>query len=56
MTNASTLASYNVYDSMSDLYAAEGNKKKAIELLQKELTLADKPYIRQKLAALQSGK
>lgn len=48
--------SYNVYDSMSDLYSAEGNKPKAIEYLNKELQLKELPYIRDKLAALTGGK
>ena len=48
--------SYNVYDSMSDLYAAENNKEKAIEYLTKELTLKDLPYIRQKLNNLKKSK
>ncbi len=48
--------SYNVYDSMSDLYAAENNKQKAIEYLIKELQIKDLPYIRQKLADLQASK
>ncbi len=48
--------SYNVYDSMSDLYAAENNREKAIEFINKELKLMDKPYIRQKLRELQAAK
>jgi len=48
--------SYNVYDSMSDLYAAKGNNEKAIKYLKKELTLKDLPYIRQKLEALNKQK
>jgi hypothetical protein len=48
--------SYNVYDSMSDLYAAENKREEAIKYLTKELTLKDTPYIRQKLAQLKTSK
>ena len=44
--------SFNVYDSMSDLYTAENDKPKAIEYLEKELKLEDHPYIRKKLEDL----
>jgi len=48
--------SYNVYDSMSDLYVAENNKEKAIAYLEKELALKDAPYIREKLARMKGDK
>jgi len=48
--------SYNVYDSMSDLCAAENKKDEAIKYLTKELTLKDATYIREKLARLRAAK
>jgi predicted alpha/beta superfamily hydrolase len=48
--------SFNVYDSMGDYYTVTENKKQAIELFSKALTLRDFPDTRKKLEALQSGK
>jgi predicted alpha/beta superfamily hydrolase len=48
--------SFNVYDSMGDLYVARGDKKKAMENYAKALTLREYPETRQKLAKLQKEK
>jgi hypothetical protein len=48
--------SFNVYDSMSDLYIAENKKEKAIECLKKELALKEIPYAREKLGKLEKNK
>ncbi|MDX9852168.1 MAG: alpha/beta hydrolase-fold protein [Tenuifilaceae bacterium] len=44
--------SFNVYDSMGEFYETTGNKKKAIELYQKALTLREYPSTRTRLEAL----
>jgi predicted negative regulator of RcsB-dependent stress response len=48
--------SFNVYDSMGDLYVARGDKKKAMESYAKALTLREYPETRQKLEKLQKEK
>ncbi len=48
--------SFNCYDSMGDLYAAKGDKKKAIEYYQKTLALKEWPDTRQKLNKLLAEK
>jgi uncharacterized protein len=47
--------SYNVYDSMGDLYVAEKDNKKATEYFAKALTLEENPDTKQKLEKLKSG-
>lgn len=44
--------SFNVYDSMGEFYETTGNKKKAIELYQKALTIREYPSTRTRLEAL----
>jgi tetratricopeptide (TPR) repeat protein len=48
--------SFNVYDSMGDYYIATGDKRKAIEVFNKALTLKESSDTRKKLEALKSGK
>ena len=48
--------SFNVYDSMGDLYLAKGDKTKAMESFTKSLTLRENPETRQKLEKLQKEK
>jgi hypothetical protein len=48
--------SFNVYDSMGDLYLARGEKALAMESWTKALTLRDYPETRQKLEKLQKEK
>lgn len=48
--------SFNVYDSMGDYYLALHNKKKAIELFKKALTLKKSPEIEAKLEKLRREK
>jgi len=45
--------SFNVYDSMGDLYLAKGEKAKAVESFTKSLSLRENPETRQKLEKLQ---
>ncbi len=45
--------SFNVYDSMGDLYLAKGDKTKAMESFTKSLSLRENPETRQKLEKLQ---
>ncbi|HTI91435.1 MAG TPA: alpha/beta hydrolase-fold protein [Puia sp.] len=47
--------SFNVYDSMGDLYLAKGEKAKAIESFTKSLSLRETPGTRKKLDKLQKG-
>lgn len=44
--------SFNVYDSMGDLYDAKGDKEKAIENYKKALSIKDSPDTKQKLEKL----
>jgi predicted alpha/beta superfamily hydrolase len=48
--------SFNVYDSMGDYYVARTDKRKAIEVFNKALTLQENPDTRKKLEALKSGR
>ena len=45
-------SSFNVYDSMGDLYLAKGDKTKAMESFAKSLSLRENPETRQKLEKL----
>lgn len=48
--------SFNVYDSMSDFYAAKGDKEKAIEYYSKALAIKNFPETREKLNKLKAEK
>jgi len=48
--------SFNVYDSMGDLYLAKGEKTKAIESFTRSLSLRETPETRKKLGQLQKEK
>ncbi len=48
--------SFNVYDSMGDLYLAKGDKAKAIESFTKSLGLRENPDTRKKLEKLKNEK
>jgi tetratricopeptide (TPR) repeat protein len=49
-------SSFNAYDSMGDLYRAEGNKQKAIEYYNKALELRDWPETKEKIEKLRANK
>jgi len=46
--------SFNVYDSIADYYIATGDTEKAIESLEKELSIKDKPEVRTRLGKLKN--
>lgn len=48
--------SFNAYDSMGDLFAAKGEKKKAIEYYRKVLQFRDWPHTKEKLEKLHANK
>jgi predicted negative regulator of RcsB-dependent stress response len=52
MNIANYPTSFNVYDSMGDFEAANGNKAKAAEYYKKALTIKQFPDTRKKLNAL----